>query len=102
MNFQTAAKAVELKHLIDVAHQYLPEIGRSISLELEFRREHMPDDEDDDEDDDKDNEATQDGEATATLAKIQDKLVTTCKVLGWNILDLKTGALMFSGKKFSV
>ena len=51
MNYQTAAKAVELKNLIDKAHLYLPKIGRCLSLELEFKREYT-DFEDEEGDDD--------------------------------------------------
>ena len=41
MNFQTAAKAMELKNLMDHAHQYLPNMGRCLSLELQYRREQI-------------------------------------------------------------
>ena len=41
MTFRTVAKAVELKNLIDHAHKYLPNIGRCISVELDFRRRHI-------------------------------------------------------------
>jgi hypothetical protein len=60
MTFQTAAKAVELKNLIDHAHTYLPTIGRCLSLELEYRYDHMHQD-DDDED--------------SKLEELQEKLV---------------------------
>jgi hypothetical protein len=49
-NFQTAAKAVELKNLIDHAHQYLPKVGRCLPLELEFRHNHIYPEEEADED----------------------------------------------------
>jgi hypothetical protein len=41
MTFHTAAKAVELKELIDNAPAYLPQIGRCILLEKEFREDYM-------------------------------------------------------------
>jgi hypothetical protein len=41
MIFQTVAKAVKLKNLIDNAHEYLPRIGRCLSLELEYKRMHI-------------------------------------------------------------
>ena len=41
MVFQTVAKAVELKSLIDNAHRHLPIICQCVSLELEFRRQYV-------------------------------------------------------------
>ena len=41
MAFQTVAKAVKLKNLIDNAHKYLPHIGRCLSLELQYKRRHI-------------------------------------------------------------
>ena len=38
MAFQTVAKAMRLKNLIDEAHNHLPKIGRCLSLEYNFRR----------------------------------------------------------------
>ena len=49
MTFQTAAKALELKNLIDHAHKYLPDIGRCLSVELDFRREHIDPEEEEEE-----------------------------------------------------
>ena len=41
MAFQTVAKAVKLKNLIDNAHNYLPHIGRCLSLELRYKRRYI-------------------------------------------------------------
>ena len=70
MAFQTVAKAVELKNLIDHAHTYLPTIGRCLSLELEYRYGHMHQDDDDDDDDDDEDSKLE--ELQETLVKIYD------------------------------
>jgi hypothetical protein len=90
--FQTTAKAVELKELIDNAHRYLPETGRCLSLELHYRRRHIDPEEDveedydDDYDDDNNNDRTV-KDKRDTLEKIQDELVKVYDVEGFRMED---------------
>ena len=51
MLFETVAKAVELKRLIDYAPRYLPKIGRCPSLEKEFRANYILGDDEEPEED---------------------------------------------------
>lgn len=114
MNFQTAAKAVELKNLIDNAHLYLPKIGRCVSLEVEFKREYLiPEDEmydddyDDDDDDDYDDDDDDDKEEerqrtkTRTLEKIQDKLTRIYDLQGFRMEEsgFKDGTIKVLGEE---
>jgi hypothetical protein len=61
MPFESVAKAVELKRLIDHTPKYLPKIGRCPSLEFQFKKQRiycieLPDDDEIRSRDDKDGE----------------------------------------------
>ena len=85
MTFQTAVKALELKNLIDHAHKYLPDIGRCISVELDFRREHMDPEEEDEEDEE--NSYYRKEKAALKLEKLQNKLVSIYNLKGYEMED---------------
>jgi hypothetical protein len=98
MKFQTTAKAVELKELIDNADRYLPDIGRCLSLELRYKRKHIDPEVDvedvyDDDDDDNNDDRTEKGkqetkkEKQETLEKIQDNLVKIYDIEGFRMVD---------------
>ena len=95
MNFHTAAKAVELKELIDNAPSYLPPIGRCISLEKDFMDEVIlihqdyPDREDGDEE-------------TSPVERIQNKLIRLYETKAYHMDDhgFERSEITVLGKKF--
>jgi hypothetical protein len=100
MNFQTAAKAVKLKNLIDNAHKYLPKIGRCLSLEVEFKREHIDPEEETygldlgnrkEEKRKPENKSTNSNKKARTLEEIHDKLA--------RVYDLQSFRMKGSGFK---
>src|SRR5436190_13278673 len=113
MNYQTAAKAVELKNLIDKAHLYLPKIGRCLSLELEFKREYTDFEDEEGDDDNKyytkkkqkygeTEERIGKTEYTArTLEEIQDKLAKIYDIEGFRMKGsgFEDGSINVLGKE---
>lgn len=114
MGFQTVAKAVELKNLIDNAPPYLPTIGRCVSLELDFKREYMLTEEevylDEDEDEygeydendyEHDDDTKKEGGKQETLEKFQDKLVRIYEFEGFRMENsgFKDDSITVLGKR---
>ena len=105
MAFQTVAKAMELKTLIDNAHNYLPKIGRCISLEVDYRR-RLIEDEDEDEDEEEDYEYKKQRKTTVSrgkkLEKLHDKLVEIYKTKGFRMASsgFERASISVLGKEF--
>jgi len=113
MNFQTVAKAVELRNLIDNAHLHLPKIGHCVSLEAEFKREHILTDVEvyiDDDDNDipnhykyykEEEKNTGAGTMVQSLEEIQDKLSRIYDFQGFRMQPsgFEDGTITVSGEE---
>jgi hypothetical protein len=78
-------KAIELKNVIDNAHIHLPDIGRCLSLELEYRHNyHREDDDNSDFFNDIDNDDDEEEETVLDkLEEMQEKLQQMYKTKGF-------------------
>ena len=101
MAFQTVAKAMQLKKLIDRARYYLPKIGRCVSLELDFRRRLGREDEDED----YRNRTKQNTKAKRDkqLENLQDKLVEIYGTQGFKMerFGFENAGISVLGKDFA-
>jgi hypothetical protein len=105
MTFHKAAKAVELKELIDHAPYYLPQIGRCISLEKEFNEHYksncMNVDSENEDSEDSDSEDSED--KTSPIEPIQNKLIRLYETKGYHMSHtglIKSAEITVLGKKF--